>query len=182
MKHVRTRTLEPILWKNGLGTTREIARGSGEQGVVWRVSLADVEADGPFSTFPGMSHILTVVEGDGFDLVGPATPLNARFSDPLRFSGDLELWCRLEAGPVRNFNVIFDPVQCAASVDCLTGEDPHKLQAGPNEVLCLFSVNKGCSIDGNRVEPTEAAILKDGNFTTIGFEDSITLLARLKNR
>ena len=38
-------------------------------GFDWRVSLADVTADGPFSAFPGIDRTLTVVEGAGMDLV-----------------------------------------------------------------------------------------------------------------
>lgn len=69
---LRAADLTPTPWKNGGGLTREIAtgpEGAGAGAFDWRVSLADVTADGPFSAFPGVDRILTVVEGAGMDLV-----------------------------------------------------------------------------------------------------------------
>ena len=43
-------------WKNGGGVTREIAKGAAagpDDDWGWRISIAEVERDGPFSTFPG---------------------------------------------------------------------------------------------------------------------------------
>jgi environmental stress-induced protein Ves len=40
-------------WKNGLGWTREIAREPADGDAwTWRLSIAEVEKDGPFSAFP----------------------------------------------------------------------------------------------------------------------------------
>lgn len=58
-------------WKNGGGVTREIAagpEGAGMDTFAWRVSLADVGADGPFSVFPEVTRVLTVVDGAGMEL------------------------------------------------------------------------------------------------------------------
>ena len=60
------------VWKNGGGVTREIVaspEGAPLDAFDWRVSLADVSADGPFSSFPGVDRTLTVVEGAGMDLM-----------------------------------------------------------------------------------------------------------------
>ena len=55
-----------VPWKNGGGVTREIAAwppGSGFDDFAWRVSMAEVREDGPFSNFAGVDRILTVLEG-----------------------------------------------------------------------------------------------------------------------
>ena len=42
-------------WKNGAGRTTEIAvhpAGAALDAFAWRVSIADIERDGPFSRFP----------------------------------------------------------------------------------------------------------------------------------
>ncbi|NOT31270.1 MAG: HutD family protein, partial [Planctomycetes bacterium] len=57
-----------VPWKNGRGTTSEYAvwpaGSSFERGDYdWRLSAARVEAEGPFSTFPGCERILTVTSG-----------------------------------------------------------------------------------------------------------------------
>ena len=53
-------------WKNGGGTTAEIAAfpdGAGFNAFDWRISLAEVASDGPFSAFPGIDRTLMLVEG-----------------------------------------------------------------------------------------------------------------------
>ena len=60
-----------VPWKNGGGTTTELAQGlarASDQEWSWRISLADVEQSGPFSIFAGIDRITCVVEGDGMDL------------------------------------------------------------------------------------------------------------------
>lgn len=96
-------------WRNGLGTTLELAGEHDEAGtLLWRVSMADVVEAGPFSPFPGMDRILTLIEGAGFDLdfaghgrVTPVTPLV-----PVRFSGNWATRAENVAGPSQDLNVM----------------------------------------------------------------------------
>ncbi|GHH35026.1 HutD/Ves family protein [Streptomyces candidus] len=105
-----------VPWRNGGGVTREIASwppGPAGSGFAWRVSLAEVATDGPFSVFPGVDRILTMVEGAGMALTTtPAaggTPgsrmVDARYV-PQHFPGDVPTDCRLLDGPVANLNVM----------------------------------------------------------------------------
>lgn len=100
-----------VPWKNGGGVTREIA--AGPEGATadtfdWRVSLAEVAADGPFSLFPGVDRTLTVVEGAGMDLmVGGEHHIVDEPHWPHEFPGDLETDGRLLDGPVVNLNVMY---------------------------------------------------------------------------
>ena len=58
-------------WKNGGGTTRELAvfpAGATFDRLDWRVSIADVAASGPFSTFTGLDRIIVLLDGDGIRL------------------------------------------------------------------------------------------------------------------
>lgn len=56
-------------WKNGAGVTREIVRVDDDHGrMLWRVSMADVVEDGPFSLFPGYHRMLMLLGGPGFGL------------------------------------------------------------------------------------------------------------------
>ena len=100
-----------VPWKNGGGVTREIAawpEGAGMDDFAWRVSLAEVAADGPFSAFPDVDRTLTVVEGAGMDLTvgGERWLVNTRYV-PRDFRGDLPTDCRLLDGPVVNLNVMW---------------------------------------------------------------------------
>lgn len=99
-----------VPWKNGGGITRELAvwpPGASFDDFVWRVSMAEVHQDGPFSSFPGVDRILTLLEGGlrltvsgagVFDL-SPQTP-------PLAFDGDAPASAALATGPVLDLNVM----------------------------------------------------------------------------
>ena len=97
-------------WKNGGGFTTEIAAhpaGSGFASFAWRVSVADIEQDGPFSPLAGVDRTLVLLAGGGVRLEGDGEPLELRATfEPVIFSGDRSLTCCLVAGPVRDFNLM----------------------------------------------------------------------------
>jgi hypothetical protein len=70
-------------WANGGGTTRELHRDDR-----WRLSIATISTDGPFSTFPGVLRWFTVARGTlVLDLDG--TPQDVRQDATLMFGGEL---------------------------------------------------------------------------------------------
>lgn len=97
-------------WKNDGGWTTEIARDPGDETLdfLWRVSIADIESDGPFSLFPGIDRDLVLLSGAGMDLdFADAPPLRiAERFQHVQFRGESEIQCRLIAGPTRDFNVM----------------------------------------------------------------------------
>lgn len=106
-------------WKNGGGTTRELALSECQGRMRWRISLADINQDGAFSSFPGLSRIHCIVEGTGLVLSNSTVNLAARPLDPLVFSGDLALSAQLNEGSCRAFNLIYDPAFCQAEMRVL---------------------------------------------------------------
>lgn len=106
-------------WKNGGGVTHEIATDAPEWG--WRLSIAEVASDGPFSRFDGMARILTVIAGAGLDLHHAGGVIAARPMVPVAFSGEMAIDCRRLAGLVQDFNVIYDPMRFVAKVQMLQG-------------------------------------------------------------
>ena len=117
------RTASP--WKNGGGVTREVAawpEGSDLGGFHWRVSLADVAQGGPFSSFPGVDRIITVVRGAGMLLTvdGAEHRIDAPYQ-PFAFPGDAQTDCRLLQGPLVDFNVMTRRETGSARVDIVDG-------------------------------------------------------------
>ncbi len=98
-------------WKNGNGLTQEFASAMDGDALLWRLSLADIDRDGAFSTFPGMSRILTLISGNGITLTGPQANLSARPRRPLHFEGAFALDAALIDGSCRAFNLIYDPMR-----------------------------------------------------------------------
>ncbi len=97
-------------WKDGGGRTTEIALQpphATSDTFDWRVSVADVAANGPFSQFPGVDRTIVLIAGAGMRLDGDghAAELRTPF-EPYAFSGDDGIVCTLLAGPVRDFNLM----------------------------------------------------------------------------
>jgi uncharacterized protein len=98
-------------WKNGSGETREIAvvpPDASFEALDWRISLATVASDGPFSVFAGVERTLCLIRGAGLHLkVGNEPPdLLTVESEPRRFRGDVPTYASLVNGPVVDINVM----------------------------------------------------------------------------
>lgn len=106
---LRPDSYQKMPWKNGGGTTTEIWKAVGPDGaVLWRISIADVAADGPFSEFPGIDRWIMMVEGKGMELnvAGLGVKRMEKPFEPLAFSGDARTECKLIDGPIRDFNLM----------------------------------------------------------------------------
>ncbi|KIC36201.1 HutD/Ves family protein [Leisingera sp. ANG-M7] len=148
-------TAQPVPWKNGGGVTRELASHAEGGELVWRLSLADITRDGPFSSFPGLARIHCVVEGAGHTLSNETARVEARPLDPLCFDGEAALGCQLRDGPCKAFNVIYDPVLVTA--------EPSILADGPvpetEGLRVLFVVSGGLEAAGTgRLGPGEGVV------------------------
>ena len=97
-------------WKNGAGWTREILRWPRDaDDWDWRLSIAEVDRDGPFSTFPGVDRELVLLSGEGMRLRfvdGEVAQLQPPH-DRVRFAGERALECELVAGPTHDFNLMW---------------------------------------------------------------------------
>lgn len=147
-------------WKNGLGTTTEIHRADHANGeMAWRVSIAGVPSDGPFSVFPGYDRHIMVIDGAGMVLKGApegeitVAPVFASAS----FAGDWNISANLLAGPVRDFNLI-------VRRDFGRGELVHVLLPGPYSVAAegtplLLYLLTGQLLHAGQTVPEGSALL-----------------------
>lgn len=97
-------------WKNGGGATREAVNwppGAGLDTFEWRVSIASITANGPFSVFPGVDRQIMLLEGGGVRL--KSRDFDHRLEtpfDPFPFRGESAVDCSLLGGPSVDFNVM----------------------------------------------------------------------------
>lgn len=111
MRILRAAVHRAMPWKNGGGTTVEIVawpQGAGMDEFDWRLSMATVSADGPFSLFPGIDRTLAVLDGEGIALAidGDAAIALTPESQPLPFPADRAATARLIGGPVLDLNIM----------------------------------------------------------------------------
>jgi environmental stress-induced protein Ves len=108
MQILRASEYRRVPWRNGGGETLEILvhpAGAGKD-FEWRVSMAPVTEPGPFSRFPGIDRVLTVIEGKGLGLALDGGAPVAVGDAPFAFSGDSAADAVLGAGPIVDLNVM----------------------------------------------------------------------------
>jgi environmental stress-induced protein Ves len=141
----------PVPWKNGGGFTREIALhppGANMDDFQWRVSTAEVAADGPFSRFEGVDRTLVILAGAGIDLaIGNAAPVRLGLgSEPLAFPADAPTVATLLTGPVTDLNVMVRRGLWSAEVDYV--EIATKTQVICDTEVCLVLALGPLNLDG----------------------------------
>ncbi|MBX5192746.1 HutD family protein [Rhizobium sp. NZLR3b] len=111
MRILRACDYKRMPWKNGGGETVEIAvspENAGLAGFDWRISMATVATDGPFSIFPGIDRTLAILDGNGMtlDIEGSTSVLLTTASDPLPFPADIPVAATLQDGAITDLNVM----------------------------------------------------------------------------
>lgn len=125
MRRLTTNDYRRMPWRNGGGTTTELTVEPAAGAFLYRASIADVTADGPFSRFDGHDRHIVLLEGAGMTLdCGEHGELVLERLVPRVFSGDWAVDGRLVDGPVRDFNLIVDRAHATSSLEvrALDGE------------------------------------------------------------
>ncbi len=120
-----------MAWKNGGGSTTEVEiwpPGASLETFDWRLSMARIEADGPFSSFPGIDRTLTLLDGSLVELEVDGKRSSLTPERPtLHFAGEDRVTSWVPEGPIVDFNVMTRRARCS-----------HRFQqidiAGPREV------------------------------------------------
>ena len=111
MQILRSSSHRIMPWKNGGGSTTEVAvapAGAGLDDFDWRISMAVVATDGPFSAFHGVDRTLAVLDGAGLVLhgLGERPQGLVRETAPLAFPADAAVSATLTDGPITDLNVM----------------------------------------------------------------------------
>lgn len=107
MRHLTPSDYTRQPWKNGKGVTVELCRAERDGAILYRLSMATVAEDGPFSLFPSIERNLTVISGPGFRLTGDGIALTCLPMVPVAFPGDVAVAASgTAAGVSEDFNVM----------------------------------------------------------------------------
>lgn len=186
MRILRADQHKRMPWKNGGGETVEIAvfpEGAGLDDFDWRVSMARVDGDGPFSSFPGIDRTLAILEGSGMvlDIKGrDPVPLTLETA-PYPFPADLPTSATLIGGTVIDFNVMSRRGKVAHEVTRHT--EPVSTQPGTMRLVLCSEGSIDIAAAGERISlgrrdaailaPTDAVRLlpsDEGEFYLVSFE------------
>ena len=172
MRVIRPSEYRAMPWKNGGGVTTEICVSPPSGAVDWRVSIATVNADGPFSAFAGYERHIMTLSGEGMvlDIEGRGK-FTLKPLRPFSFLGDAKVHGSLLQGAVMDFNLMVrrDFGNGTLRVtECKAGD-----RLGSDKSLLLAYVLQGeREAEGHQIEPNSSFCLGTG--------DSFTLPAPLK--
>lgn len=159
-----------VPWANGRGSTRELAHDVRRS---WRLSMADIGQNAPFSTFPGVDRIFIVVEGEvrlrvddvEHDLVaGAAVEFRGESAASAVAVGDI--------AHVVNLMMVRDQVQFDGR-----RADPTLEVAQPvvdDELVVILS--RGRTTDGVAVEPGTVLVKSSSKETANGGDAALSSL------
>jgi uncharacterized protein len=168
---IRPAEYRAMPWRNGQGTTAEIALGLGEGGRFrWRLSIADVAASGPFSDFAGYDRVIAVVGGAGMRLaVGGRPPVElTQYSEPYAFPGEAATECTLLAGPIRDFNLMTDRATARGRVTALRFRGGPATAGLSRGVAFLYAACGAAEVEGYGAVPEGSTLRIDAAQGMIG--------------
>jgi hypothetical protein len=138
-----------VPWRNGGGSARDIAvhpvGASMADPFGWRVALAEIEHDGPFSHYePDVERIITLLDGAGFELEFEEAP-GISLSEPhmpARFRGHWQTSCRLKGGRCIVINILYDDRAYSSQTHIIRpGADQPMIFSPPGRQSILFCLN-----------------------------------------
>ena len=124
-------------WRNGAGVTRTFAA----QDDAWRVSMAEIERDGPYSRFEGVSRTSLVLRGGGVALRHDASVVLLKPFEAVEYDGDKAWMASLVSGPVTALNVMSASGRYRTRVRVLV--DTMIVQ--PDCAVVVVATGNGCS-------------------------------------
>lgn len=137
-----------ISWKNGQGTTTELAINAG--GTIddfdWRLSIASVIEDGVFSNFSGYLRQLILIKGNGIELNHNNTSLDklTKLLDSATFDGGNQTIGTLYDGPIKDFNIMTKDNRYTAKIETMVEKGDIVLKQEP---LCfIYCLDKGAKL------------------------------------
>lgn len=164
MRILRAADHKRMPWKNGKGETVEIAVFPVDASVDmfdWRISMAPVASDGPFSVFPGIDRTLSILTGDGMMLSveGMAPRVLGRKSVPFSFPGDAKTEAMLQAGPITDLNVMTRRGRFSHRVTRI--EQGGEIGFSADAALVILVVTGKAEVSQVELDPLDAVILEE---------------------
>ncbi len=129
-------------WRNGGGTTRPLA-GHPDGG--WRISLADVECDGPYSRFHGMERLSLIVSGAGVCLRDGTRTVTLSPGQTVSFDGDIAWDASLRDGPVVALNAMAAHGRFVARIMPLMDSRPDATTVPSGVFALVLTLNGRCT-------------------------------------
>jgi hypothetical protein len=166
---IRKASFKATPWKNGGGITHEALRvpASGDP-FRWRVSVAHIDASGPFSEFAEYNRKMVLLQGTGVELrfADGVNKSLRNVGELVEFDGAISAQCELIKGPCVDLNLMVNKSHAvAARVERFI--ESVAVKASRTETLLIFPIDRRVTLEitlGKTVtlEPWDLAVLSQG--------------------
>ncbi|MGL5665447.1 MAG: HutD/Ves family protein [Shewanella sp.] len=168
---IRYEKCESSLWKNGGGSTKQLLiwpKGADLSNFDFRISIATISSDGPFSLFHGVDRQLCILEGEGVRLnikgndLGQSEEIILRPNDPpFCFSGETQIESKLLNNQILDFNVMtrrgnytarIERIECNGTVQIETEVNSAHQNASTQPIQILLPLAPiSCIYQGEKI-------------------------------
>jgi len=175
-KLIQYASLHATPWKNGGGSTTEIAiapQGATFADFDWRISLATISQSGPFSTFAGIDRTLTLVSGPGVVLdVGNERQVALSEREPtVAFPGEAQVTATVSSGPTTDFNVMTRRAVCRHQLERRDVRDFSTLERRSDITIVFLAEGESLYLESSKERIAlvryDAVILDDEDVWTL---------------
>ena len=152
-------------WKNGGGTTRDILvspPGASLDEFDWRLSLAQVDRDGPFSRFDNVDRTLVLLSG-AMTLHEPDRRIELVRGEPVEFPGERPIDATLNGGATVDFNVMTRRGRVTHSVRQEIFSTRANVEATDGSTIVVFALEDGLRVAGEALNAHDTAVIAAQN-------------------
>ena len=169
MRIIRQSSFAAVPWKNGGGVTREAIRVPPHGDPFdWRVSLAQIDTDGPFSDFAGYIRFMVLLKGAGVVLKfagGPAPRIRElrEIGDMQEFDGGVGAHCELVNGPCVDLNLMVSKNLRGVRTRVESLREARSFTVANHESMLVFPIDAEITLAGDasteQLAPWDLAVL-----------------------
>lgn len=150
-------------WKNGGGTTRDILvspPGASLEDFDWRLSLAQVDRDGPFSRFDNVDRTLVLLSG-AMTLQEPDRRIELVRGEPVVFPGERAIEASVSGGSTLDFNVMTRRGRAMHDVTNSLFGQQVTMNVAFRTAIVVFALEPGLAIDNEMLDVHDTALIAE---------------------
>jgi uncharacterized protein len=165
-------------WKNGGGTTRDIVvspPAASLETFDWRLSLAQVDRDGPFSRFDNVDRTLVLLSG-AMTLHERDRRIDLVRNEPFSFEGERAIEATVAGGSTLDFNVMTRRGRATHTARREPFSKRSTIEAHAGSAIVLFALARGLIVDGEQLDVHDTAIINAERVSVETVADSAAAL------
>jgi uncharacterized protein len=163
---LRARDRRQMPWRNGGGVTSDVIvfpAGADLDTFGWRISIASLQANGPFSPFAGVDRSLVLLEGMLALRIANETAIElSPSSPPVALAGEWPVSAEVISGPVTDLNVMTRRGQFRASIESHTLSTPVTIHNSESSTVLIATELVDVEYQGveHKLQPRDAVLLR----------------------